>query len=230
MSKRLCSYVRNGYYLSENKPVRADTLLYFKTIIQPYCHTGYLLTRRENLTCQMDGQFSRRNSECRSVTCSSFGELENGILHYSDVSYKYVDRYTYYSVGVKVRASCDSGFQLLHGSKEQTCLENGTWDGVKPVCSKIRCNDTSILSVRFEQSSSVFSFLERGTASYNSSIFYLVNGNLSFICLANGSLSWEVQPPELGDDAALSRSNSCITTVVTDGNYYESVSPYEFVE
>ncbi|WAR24849.1 hypothetical protein MAR_038518, partial [Mya arenaria] len=32
------------------------------------------------------------------------------------------------------------------------------------------------------------------------------------------------------DDAALSRSNSYLTPVVTDGNYYETVSPYECVD
>ncbi|XP_052774859.1 sushi, von Willebrand factor type A, EGF and pentraxin domain-containing protein 1-like [Mya arenaria] len=115
----------NGYYLSKKK--LAVSLPTFETI-QPYCHTGYLLTRSENLTCQEDGQFSRGNFECRSVTCSSFGKLENGILHYSDgfITHQDADIGKNYRFGVKVRASCIPGFHLTRGSTEQTCTENGT--------------------------------------------------------------------------------------------------------
>ncbi|XP_052778108.1 CUB and sushi domain-containing protein 1-like [Mya arenaria] len=171
------------------------------TIIRPNCIKGFSLARGVNRTCQKDGQFSGGNPQCTVVTCSPFGKLENGTLHYTDEQNmnQYVDENKHHTFGVKVRASCDSGFQLVNGSKEQICLEDGTWDGVKPVCGKIRCNDTSLLSLRFQQSSSVFSFLEQGTASYNSSKFYHMNGSLSFICRANGSLSWESQPQELGN-------------------------------
>ncbi|XP_052777701.1 sushi, von Willebrand factor type A, EGF and pentraxin domain-containing protein 1-like [Mya arenaria] len=142
-----------------------------------------------------------------------------------------------YKFGVKVRASCVSGFQLVNGSKEQSCLENGTWDGVKPVCGKIICNDTSILSFRFQKSVSLFSFSERGTALYNSSKYYLLNGSLSFICLANRSLSWEFQPPELASvckvqhkDNLLVNAKNCLredTCEIGTRVSYDCVGDYE---
>ncbi|WAR24620.1 PTPRU-like protein [Mya arenaria] len=172
-------HVENGFYSTNSQQYVNDKVPY-GTIIQPNCIKGYSIARGNNRTCQEDGQFSGGDSNCTIVTCSSFGKLGNGTLHYNDghTMNQYADGSKSHPFGVKVTASCVSGFQLVHGSKEQTCSENGTWDGVKPVCGKIKCNDTSILSVRFQKSASVFSFLERGTALYNSNNFYLVNASV----------------------------------------------------
>ncbi|WAR24790.1 SVEP1-like protein [Mya arenaria] len=229
---------KNGFYFTNSQHNVYGTVPY-GTIIRPNCIKGFSLARGVNRTCQKDGQFSGGNPQCTVVTCSPFGKLENGTLHYTDEQNmnQYVDENKHHTFGVKVRASCDSGFQLVNGSKEQICLEDGTWDGVKPVCGKIRCNDTSLLSLRFQQSSSVFSFLEQGTASYNSSKFYHMNGSLSFICRANGSLSWESQPQELASvckvqhkEHLLVNTNDCLsedTCEIGTSISYECVGDYE---
>lgn len=39
------------------------------------------------------------------------------------------------TIGSVVTYACDPGYQYEAGFLTRTCLSNGTWDGVPPVCS-----------------------------------------------------------------------------------------------
>ena len=41
---------------------------------------------------------------------------------------------TTYEVGGTATYICDGGFELL-GMQDRTCLSNGTWSGLEPICN-----------------------------------------------------------------------------------------------
>ncbi|WAR24556.1 PTPRT-like protein [Mya arenaria] len=208
----------NGKYTyanSEALVIGSVVRLLVDSAIIPQCDDGYYLQINKSRSCLANDKWSGEHSKCIPITCkmnengdlsgatplceigrcNSFGPLSNGTLRYQNntLTSKKVFDYKTSEFNLSV---CDNGFEL-RGSAERTCLENGTWSGITPICEKIRCTNQTILTDLFQQIRKELLFGDEFIANYNSEHFHLVNGSLNVFCAADGSLRWATQQPFL---------------------------------
>ncbi|WAR24623.1 SVEP1-like protein, partial [Mya arenaria] len=161
--------------------------------LSPKCEKGYRLSNSDNRTCQENGELSGVSPLCDTVRCNSFGPLLNGTLRLKNNTLTISKAFNY---GTTLLSDCDNGFEL-RDSAERTCLENGSWSGMTPICEKVRCTNQTILKELFQQNTNELLFGDKFIAVYNSEHFRLVNGSLDVECSADGSLRWASQQPYL---------------------------------
>ncbi|XP_013858624.1 complement factor B [Austrofundulus limnaeus] len=111
------------YILSRN--LTRDSLLVYK------CKEGYYPYPTLTRLCQPNGSWRPApkkfiRQRCRRVECPDPNVLQNGDVSPPQESY-FVDNETTYE--------CYSGY-TLRGSVKRTCLPNGKWSGLTPICSR----------------------------------------------------------------------------------------------
>ncbi|NWI76272.1 C4BPA protein, partial [Dryoscopus gambensis] len=96
------------------------------------CRPGYMRAPGMSLTwtCGPDLQWSPTGVFCTERKCKHPGELENGYVHGTDVTF-----------GANLTFSCKEGYRLL-GNEKLFCViknEGVDWDGSLPYCEIIPC-------------------------------------------------------------------------------------------
>ncbi|KAK2174775.1 hypothetical protein NP493_778g04036 [Ridgeia piscesae] len=102
-----------------------------ESVVTYECREGYKLdTGSLQLMCNLDGHWSADPPQCKAILCPapecpSFAEV--------------VKETTPYVYGTIVTYACQTGFELIAGDTERTCLANRRWSGVKPLCRIVSC-------------------------------------------------------------------------------------------
>ncbi|MEJ1274210.1 hypothetical protein NN561_005090 [Cricetulus griseus] len=101
-----------------------------------HCKKGFYLLGSSALTCMANGLWDRSLPKCLGNNpgfCGDPGTPAHGSRLGDEFKTKSL-----------LRFSCEMGHQL-RGSAERTCLVNGSWSGVQPVCEVISCGDPGTL-------------------------------------------------------------------------------------
>ncbi|XP_074662866.1 CUB and sushi domain-containing protein 1-like [Tubulanus polymorphus] len=94
-----------------------------KDTVHYKCKPGFIMDGDANRTCQMNGSWTGLPPKCLRTFCGF-----PGCVRFADISaegFKYGDRVNY---------TCEKNYQLIGGSGERVCQENGTWSGFLPSC------------------------------------------------------------------------------------------------
>ncbi|XP_035675655.1 sushi, von Willebrand factor type A, EGF and pentraxin domain-containing protein 1-like [Branchiostoma floridae] len=92
------------------------------------CDPGYEIFGSVTLTCLGNQQWSGAPPACTVITCPPLSPVSNGQMN-GGTSY-----------GDQVTIACNVGYSLS-GSPSRTCMADGTWSGVQPVCNHMKCPD-----------------------------------------------------------------------------------------
>ncbi|KAK2514926.1 Svep1 [Columba guinea] len=138
------------------------------------CKPGFTLVGSDTRLCLPNRQWSDTAPYCKAITCNSPTELMHGNIR--------GENYTYGSV---VYYECDPGYQL-NGPTERKCQENQKWDGNEPICIPVSCRPPPVLE-NGRVTGEDYTFQRRTEYSCNEG--FLLDGDRSRVCLANGSWS-----------------------------------------
>ncbi|MBZ3876498.1 CUB and sushi domain-containing protein 1 [Sciurus carolinensis] len=97
-----------------------------------HCKKGFYMLGSSALTCMANGLWDRSLPKCLGNTpgfCGDPGTPAHGSRLGDEFKTKSL-----------LRFSCEMGHQL-RGSPERTCLLNGSWSGVQPVCEAVSCGN-----------------------------------------------------------------------------------------
>ncbi|XP_069779037.1 sushi, von Willebrand factor type A, EGF and pentraxin domain-containing protein 1 isoform X2 [Narcine bancroftii] len=141
------------------------------------CDLGHELIGSVTRYCSSNSEWSSPPPTCQLVSCGSPSQIRNGITNGSN--------YTYGSV---ITYDCDSGFFLV-GPMQRSCQDNGKWSGEVPQCTPISCG---LLSIPDNGNVTGQDYTFQSQVNYNCKNGYLIKGDLTRTCLANGSWSGEM--------------------------------------
>ncbi|XP_052777233.1 receptor-type tyrosine-protein phosphatase epsilon-like [Mya arenaria] len=184
--------LEKGFYTFGSQKHVSNTISYGLSL-SPKCEKGYRLSNSDNRTCKENSELSGDSPLCDIVRCNSFGPLPDGSLRLKNNTLTISKAFDY---GTTILSDCDTGFEL-RDSAERTCVENGSWSGMTPICEKVRCTNQTILEDLFQRNTNESLFGDKFIAVYNSEHFNLVNGSLDVECSADGRLRWAAQQPYL---------------------------------
>ncbi|KAJ6665888.1 hypothetical protein lerEdw1_001360 [Lerista edwardsae] len=158
-----------------------------------HCKKGFYLLGSAALTCKANGLWDRSLPKCLRNNpgyCDDPGVPSHGTRLGDEFKIKSL-----------LRFSCEMGYQL-RGSSERTCLLNGSWSGLQPVCEVISCGDPGEL-VNGIQFGHDFTFNK--TITYQCNPGYLMEpvGASTICCTKDGT--WNQSKPICKDPA----HNSC---------------------
>ncbi|MBN3307465.1 SVEP1 protein, partial [Amia calva] len=152
----------------------------FSSLVQTRCDPGFkmadgteLVTRR----CQGDRSWSGAEPVCMAKPtespplCPPLGQIENGITLQDRNSSEY---------------TCHPGFRLI-GSRENFCLENGSWQYPEPICEQVFCPPPADVAAgylvavqrsRYEVGEVIYYLCRKG---------FLLDGPNRVVCESDGS-------------------------------------------
>uniref|UniRef100_H0YSS6 Sushi, von Willebrand factor type A, EGF and pentraxin domain-containing protein 1 n=1 Tax=Taeniopygia guttata TaxID=59729 RepID=H0YSS6_TAEGU len=142
--------------------------------VRYFCRPGFTLEGSDTRLCLPSRQWSHTAPYCKAITCNSPTHLLNGKIR--------GENYTYGSV---VYYECDPGYQL-NGPTERRCQESQKWDGSEPICIPVSCSPPPVLE-NGQVTGEDYTFQRRTEYSCNEG--FLLDGDRSRVCLANGSWS-----------------------------------------
>ncbi|XP_044871828.1 complement receptor type 1-like isoform X1 [Mauremys mutica] len=167
------------------------------TTVRYSCRSGYQKIPGESptLTCENESVWSVPKEFCRVRSCGHPGDLVNGKIHITDLSF-----------GSSITFSCDEGFRLI-GQKISQCVIDGTrvtWNHEIPFCEEIPCLPPP------EIDNGRFSGDPNNHYTYGSTVTYSCNtvprGTDSFSLIGEASIHctsdeeqngvWSGEPPE----------------------------------
>ncbi|KAI0236130.1 P-selectin, partial [Lamellibrachia satsuma] len=105
------------------------------SVVRYRCAEGFRqINGSLELVCNLDGYWSADPRNARAIRCpapeyASFTEAD-----VNATSYAYATTVTY---------SCMTGFDLIAGDTERTCLANHRWSGIKPLCRIVSCGSVA---------------------------------------------------------------------------------------
>ncbi|KAK6179269.1 hypothetical protein SNE40_011671 [Patella caerulea] len=135
------------------------------------CIPGYELFGEESRECLVTGAWEEQDPICAPIHCHHPHALDKGRIIGTD--YHYQHQITY---------ECFEGYELV-GDSVRTCAANRRWNGTKPKCEIIRCEDLThipygrIIGDNFEYGSSVTYVCNDG--------YELVDGTATRTCTKN---------------------------------------------
>ncbi|KAJ7417533.1 hypothetical protein WISP_63915 [Willisornis vidua] len=142
--------------------------------VQYTCRPGFTLIGSDTRLCLPSRQWSNTPPYCKVIACNPPPQLMNGKIR--------GENYTYSSV---VYYECDLGYQL-NGPTERKCQENQKWDGSEPICIPVSCSPPPVLE-NGQVAGEEYTFQKHTEYSCNEG--FLLDGDRSRVCLANGSWS-----------------------------------------
>ncbi|GCC29611.1 hypothetical protein chiPu_0008054 [Chiloscyllium punctatum] len=149
------------------------------SMVQYMCDSGYELVGSATGYCTPQSEWSTTPPECQLISCGVPSQIANGVVRGSN--------YTYTSVIVY---ECRSGFSLV-GVKRRTCRANKEWNGMEPQCVPVSCGSPpSPSNGNVLAGNHTF----QSVANYSCSFGFLIEGDQTRTCLANGS--WSGEMPE----------------------------------
>ncbi|XP_054459524.1 complement factor H-like isoform X2 [Anoplopoma fimbria] len=99
------------------------------------CHKGYQMVSRTNNRHCLDQGWDGVVPVCEAQQCRVI-HVDNNVQVVGDL-----EEATYGNV---VRFSCKSRNEMLSGSQEMYCDENGEWRGQAPICKEVTCTEPEI--------------------------------------------------------------------------------------
>ncbi|RMB94706.1 hypothetical protein DUI87_28819 [Hirundo rustica rustica] len=138
------------------------------------CRPGFTLVGSDTRLCLPSRQWSHTAPYCKAIACNSPTQLLNGKIR--------GENYTHGSI---VYYECDPGYQL-NGPTERRCQENQKWDGSEPICIPVSCSPPPVLE-NGQVTGEDYTFQRH--AEYSCNEGFLLDGDRSRVCLANGSWS-----------------------------------------
>ncbi|RLB47662.1 MAG: hypothetical protein DRJ42_24965 [Deltaproteobacteria bacterium] len=151
------------------------------------CDTGFMLIGDSSRTCQDDGTWSGMEPTCAVVDCGALSTPTNASLTVSMTTF-----------GAMATYSCDTGYTLASGDLARTCGSDGSWTGAEPVCGVVDCGG---LSAPADGGVSVPSTVYEATAGYTCDTGFMLIGDSSRTCQADGSWSGAAPTCSAGDCA-----------------------------
>ncbi|XP_062852030.1 CUB and sushi domain-containing protein 1-like [Trichomycterus rosablanca] len=101
-------------------------------VVHYSCSQGRRLIGNATLYCQEDGHWSGSAPYCSGGSAGFCGDP--GIPpHGSRLGEEF-------RVRSLLRFTCEAGYTLI-GSSERTCLQNGSWSGIQPMCEAVSCGN-----------------------------------------------------------------------------------------
>lgn len=134
-----CARISCGYpgYI-ENGMVQGNVFSYGDSVTYQ-CTRGFKLAGSSSRVCQHDGLWSAEAPECLPVTCEAPQEPVNGSMSRITTDNDTLELMeATYALGQQVTFQCNSGFRL-DGPSILTCLDDGQWEDVIPVCQSLAC-------------------------------------------------------------------------------------------
>ncbi|XP_064397067.1 CUB and sushi domain-containing protein 1-like isoform X5 [Halichondria panicea] len=175
------------------------------------CDDGFLLDppSQEIRSCTANRVWSGPDPTCNSVDCGFLAPPLFGSVELKQVNQT--------SLGAVANYACLRGYQLL-GNSSRTCLANGEWSSMEPLCEVVTCNR---LFPPFQATISFTSMFNFGSEAIYSCItgFEIVQGSASRICQASGS--WNGTQPScerVNCGSPSSVSNGSVTVGLTTFN------------
>ncbi|CAG5134438.1 unnamed protein product, partial [Candidula unifasciata] len=151
------------------------------SIVRYYCNRGYLLEGDTIRRCQDNLTLSGEPPSCRPVNCGSPGDLNNGIVSFSDKGTVFEAVAT---------AVCNEGY-TLKGAATRNCGSDGKWSGQKPECIRVECSKvTNFISNGRTNSTDSFS---GATVLYSCDTGYIMEGSPIRRCKPDGN--WDEPIP-----------------------------------
>uniref|UniRef100_A0A8C3R0R3 Sushi, von Willebrand factor type A, EGF and pentraxin domain-containing protein 1 n=1 Tax=Cyanoderma ruficeps TaxID=181631 RepID=A0A8C3R0R3_9PASS len=138
------------------------------------CRPGFTLVGSDTRLCLPSRQWSHSAPYCKAVSCNPPTQPLNGKVR--------GENYTHGSV---VYYECDPGYQL-NGPAERRCQESQEWDGSEPICIPVSCSPPPVLE-NGQVTGEDYTFQRHTEYSCNEG--FLLDGDRSRVCLANGSWS-----------------------------------------
>ncbi|XP_064397056.1 sushi, von Willebrand factor type A, EGF and pentraxin domain-containing protein 1-like isoform X3 [Halichondria panicea] len=172
------------------------------------CLSGYVLSAPSSIrSCMENGNWSGLDPTCDLIDCGTPSSLNNG----GQVT---VSLTTFGSFSVY---TCPSGYVLSAPSSIRSCMENGNWSGLDPICDPIDCGPrASPINGQVETTpSTTFT----STATYSCSNGYDLVGITERVCEADGDWSLQGSPDPVCNPVdcgqLTSPSNGLVTVSVT---------------
>uniref|UniRef100_UPI00398EE43F sushi, von Willebrand factor type A, EGF and pentraxin domain-containing protein 1 n=1 Tax=Pristiophorus japonicus TaxID=55135 RepID=UPI00398EE43F len=160
----------------ENGYIRFSSNL-LGSAVQYGCNPGYELVGSATRYCTSSSEWNTVPPICQLVSCGAPSQITNGSMKGSN--------YTYMSV---IFHECSAGF-LLVGATRRTCQDNKEWDGEVPRCVPISCG---LPPIPDNGSVTGMDYTFQSLVNYSCNNGFLMEGDLTRTCLANGSWSGEV--------------------------------------
>ncbi|KAF2906005.1 hypothetical protein ILUMI_00172 [Ignelater luminosus] len=126
-----CGYpadIANGEYTLVN-----DSVGYLGRVIYS-CDEGFEMVGRAQLACDIDERWNGPPPRCEPILCEPPPGILNGIVSASDNETLF---------GTIIEYSCNSGYKL-RGASQITCMSNGQYDNVAPVCDEETSTSSSL--------------------------------------------------------------------------------------
>ncbi|XP_052607730.1 CUB and sushi domain-containing protein 1 isoform X1 [Peromyscus californicus insignis] len=163
--------------------VLTGELFTYGATVQYSCKGGQILTGNSTRVCQEDSHWSGALPHCSGNSpgfCGDPGTPAHGSRLGDEFKTKSL-----------LRFSCEMGHQL-RGSAERTCLVNGSWSGVQPVCEAVSCGNPGTPTNGMILSSDGILF--SSSVIYACWEGYKTSGLMTRHCTANGT--WTGTAPD----------------------------------
>ncbi|NP_444401.2 CUB and sushi domain-containing protein 1 precursor [Mus musculus] len=163
--------------------VLTGELFTYGATVQYSCKGGQILTGNSTRVCQEDSHWSGSLPHCSGNSpgfCGDPGTPAHGSRLGDEFKTKSL-----------LRFSCEMGHQL-RGSAERTCLVNGSWSGVQPVCEAVSCGNPGTPTNGMILSSDGILF--SSSVIYACWEGYKTSGLMTRHCTANGT--WTGTAPD----------------------------------
>ncbi len=116
------------------------------------------------------------------LECNNPNGIQNGDFELIDGDKEY---------GARVQYTCDTGYEIVSGDEFLTCDEDEEWVGTEPACQIVSCDAVNA------PLNGIIVNMGQGTygdsVSFSCNTGYMIVGNESITCLANGS--WSASTP-----------------------------------
>ncbi|XP_065935020.1 sushi, von Willebrand factor type A, EGF and pentraxin domain-containing protein 1 isoform X1 [Magallana gigas] len=140
------------------------------------CNFGYHIENETHTVarCNLLALWNSNVPQCIETLCPDEIDPPNGIVLEKNLSVNGVIQY-----------ACNERFNISAGNLNRTCFPNGTWSGILPTCSEIRC--PSLLDP-INGAVNISGTLIDGVATFSCNPgFTLTDGSLTRTCAPNGS-------------------------------------------
>ncbi|KAK2172864.1 hypothetical protein NP493_923g00015 [Ridgeia piscesae] len=149
------------------------------------CREGYELNNGSLvLECNLDGRWSDDPPQCTEIRCPSPDQPAFTEVDVTALSYVYKTIVTY---------SCQTGFDLIAGDTERTCLANRRWSGVKPLCRIVSCGSLASVAHALYEVPEETTYMTNITYDCEEGYKRGVGGDWTRTCLENKQ--WSGTPP-----------------------------------
>ncbi|KAM5135846.1 beta-2-glycoprotein 1 [Mantella aurantiaca] len=161
-----------------------------KVVYEPRDHVTYSCipgyerqSGKDRAVCLILGNWEHATLQCQPQRCPKPGTLDNGQVHYKDLTYQSVTSF-----------SCNKGYRL-YGANESECLEGGKWSHKMPLCEAVTCpppplSKSAQLDFRAPRGRNVSIYGDAVT--YRCPQNYAMIGHENVTCTENGT--WSVVP------------------------------------